>query len=186
MDETSINRKIRYTRMVLKDSLLEIMKEKPISKITVKEICEKADINRATFYSHYSDPYDLLHKIESETLEWAEKMVTILLAQTDEREMIKIIENILEYIVDNKKHIQILMSEQGDINFQKQLLSMIYNRCGISPAIENNTGSSSDEYYFVFVVNGSVGLIQYWLKSGLNRSAREMAEIIYNMAFKTR
>lgn len=186
MDETSINRKIRYTRMVLKDSLLELMKEKPVSKITVKEICEKADINRATFYSHYSDPYDLLHKIESETLEWAEKMVTTILAQTDEKEMIKIIENILEYIVDNKKHIQVLMSEQGDINFQKQLLSMIYNRCGISPTNEKNADSLADEYYFVFVVNGSVGLIQYWLKSSLNRSAREMAEIIHNMAFKTR
>jgi len=36
--------------------------------------------------------------------------------------------------------------------------------------------------YFVFVVTGSVGLIQHWLKNGLNRSAKEMAEIIYNMA----
>ncbi|NLY19021.1 MAG: TetR/AcrR family transcriptional regulator [Clostridiaceae bacterium] len=186
MSEPKLSRKIRYTRMVLKDSLLELMKQKPISKITVKELCENADINRSTYYSHYSDPYDLLKKIENETLEWAEKMVTTLLEQTDENETIKILESILEYITDNSKHIQVLMSEQGDIDFQKQLLSMLYNRCGISPANEKNADSLTNEYYFIFVVNGSVGLIQYWLKSGLNKSAREMAEIIFNMAYKTR
>jgi len=184
MKELKQSRKTRYTQMVLQDSLLELMKQKPISKITIKELCENADINRTTFYSHYTDQYDLLNKIEGETLSWAEKMVTTLLEQTDKNETIKILEGILQYIVDNRKHIQVLMSEQGDIDFQKQLLSMIYNRCGISPSNEKN--AYTNEYYFIFVVNGSVGMIQYWLKNGLNKSAEEMAEIIYNMAFKIR
>ncbi|HCA30580.1 MAG TPA: TetR/AcrR family transcriptional regulator, partial [Ruminococcaceae bacterium] len=62
------SRKTRYTRMVLQDSLLELMKNKPISKITIKELCETADINRTTFYAHYRDQYDLLRTIEGETL----------------------------------------------------------------------------------------------------------------------
>ena len=56
--------RVRYTKMVVKSSLLELMQTKPVAKITVTEICEKAGINRATFYSHYSDPTDLLHSIE--------------------------------------------------------------------------------------------------------------------------
>ena len=60
MKELKMDRKTRYTRMVLQDSLIELMKEKPISKITIKELCEKADINRTTFYAHYTDQYDLL------------------------------------------------------------------------------------------------------------------------------
>ena len=47
--------RVRYTRKVLKESLLSLLKEKPINKITVKEVCELAELNRATFYSHYSD-----------------------------------------------------------------------------------------------------------------------------------
>lgn len=186
MREMKESRKTRYTRMALQDSLLELMKRKPIAKITIKELCENADINRTTFYSHYTDPTDLLHKIEGETLSWAEKMITTLLEQTDKNETMKILEGILQYFVDNHKHIQVLMSEQGDIDFQKQLLSLIYNRCGISPANKISSDLLIDEYSFIFVVNGSIGLIQHWLKSGLNKSAAEMAEIIYNMAFHIR
>ena len=47
--------RIRYTQGVLKQALLSFLQEKPINKITVKEVCERAELNRATFYAHYSD-----------------------------------------------------------------------------------------------------------------------------------
>ena len=45
--------RVRYTQKVLKDSLLQLLEKKPINKITVKEVCELAELNRATFYAHY-------------------------------------------------------------------------------------------------------------------------------------
>lgn len=47
--------RIRYTQRVLKESFLTLLKQKPVNKITVKEVCEMAELNRATFYAHYSD-----------------------------------------------------------------------------------------------------------------------------------
>ena len=47
------DRRVRYTKTVLKQSLLELMKDRPIGKITVTEICRLADVNRNTFYAHY-------------------------------------------------------------------------------------------------------------------------------------
>ena len=58
------DRRVRYTKMVLKDSLLKLLSEKDISRITIKEICDGADVNRATFYAHYADQYDLLLPVE--------------------------------------------------------------------------------------------------------------------------
>ena len=58
----------RYTQMVLKQSLLKLLKEKPVNKITVKEVCELAQLNRATFYAHYSDCFALLESIENELI----------------------------------------------------------------------------------------------------------------------
>lgn len=186
MKELKLDRKTRYTRMVLQDSLLELMEQKPISKITIKELCEKADINRTTFYAHYTDQYDLLRKIGDETLSWAEEMITTLLDQTDKNETINILEGILQYFSDNRKHIKVLMSEQGDIDFQKKLLTLIYSQCDITPSTAKNADLVTKELYFIFVVNGSVGLIQHWLKNGLNKSVKEMTEIIYNMASQIR
>lgn len=63
-----LDARIRYTKMVIKDAFIALLKEKPVNKVTVKEICGLAEINRATFYKYYSDPFDLLDKIESEML----------------------------------------------------------------------------------------------------------------------
>ena len=61
-----IDRRTKYTLTTIKDSMLKLMEKKDISKITVTELCNLADINRATFYKYYVDIYDLIEKIELE------------------------------------------------------------------------------------------------------------------------
>ena len=64
MDKTHrTDRRIRYTRQAIKEILLEELKTKPYSKITVTEICKKAEMNRGTFYLHYYDIDDVLNDI---------------------------------------------------------------------------------------------------------------------------
>ena len=55
----SKNLRIKYTKMFLKNAILELLKEKPLNKITIQELCDKAEVNRSTFYAHYLDIYDL-------------------------------------------------------------------------------------------------------------------------------
>jgi AcrR family transcriptional regulator len=62
------NRRVKLTKTMLKDSLIELLQKQPINRITVKEICENADINRSTFYVYYTDQYGLLAEIEDEII----------------------------------------------------------------------------------------------------------------------
>lgn len=59
----------RYTQMVLKQSFLKLLKDKPVNRITVKEVCALAQLNRATFYAHYSDCFALMESIENELID---------------------------------------------------------------------------------------------------------------------
>lgn len=61
--------RVRYTRRVIKESFLSLLREKPVNRITVKEVCQLAELNRATFYAHYSDCFALLESIEQELLD---------------------------------------------------------------------------------------------------------------------
>ena len=61
-----MDRRVKYTKRIIKDTFLELLQEKDITKVTVIELCNKADINRATFYRYYLDIYDLLDKLEEE------------------------------------------------------------------------------------------------------------------------
>ncbi|MDD6878956.1 MAG: TetR/AcrR family transcriptional regulator, partial [bacterium] len=56
----------RFTRMVISDCFLTLLQQKPVAKITVTELCQLAQINRATFYRHYLDIPDLMEKLEEE------------------------------------------------------------------------------------------------------------------------
>ncbi|MCL2775683.1 MAG: TetR/AcrR family transcriptional regulator C-terminal domain-containing protein [Oscillospiraceae bacterium] len=186
MKEMKQNRKTKYTQTVLKDSIIELMKKKAISQITIKEICENADINRTTFYAHYADQYRLLKSIEDETLSWVKDTIANFSGKTDKKDFIQNIEKIFEYLIENKNHIQVLMSERGDIDFQRNLLIVIYEQCGIWLIDDMSVDITKSELYFVFLINGSVGLIQHWLKTGLKETAYEMSEIIYNMSCNIR
>lgn len=59
--EEKIDMRIRKNRVLLSNALLELMKDKTFEEIKVTDICEKAMVNRSTFYAHYDDKYELLH-----------------------------------------------------------------------------------------------------------------------------
>ena len=156
MKEVKQNRKTRYTQMALRDSLIELMKVKAISQITIKELCENADINRTTFYTHYADQYRLLKSIEDETLTWIKEMIAEFSDMKEREAVVKNLEKAFEYIIQNKNHIQVLMSEQGSIDFQRDLLIVIYEQGGIWLVNSFLHESAKSELYFVFLVNGSI------------------------------
>ena len=60
------DRRIRKTKAQLRRGLAKLLKEKTIKEITVKELVEEVDINRSTFYLHYTDIYDLLEQTEND------------------------------------------------------------------------------------------------------------------------
>lgn len=82
MAENTTDRRVRKTRGQLRQGLVRLMREKSIQDITVKELCEECDINRGTFYLHYTDVYQLLHSIEDELLVEFERVLDGLTAQS--------------------------------------------------------------------------------------------------------
>ena len=60
---------------MLKNAMLDLMQEKPVEKITIKETCERSELNRWTFYVHYNEPNVLLKSIEDEIIEDVEEIL---------------------------------------------------------------------------------------------------------------
>ena len=57
------DQRTRLTRMLIRQAFTSLLKEKPVQSISVKELCERAGINRGTFYAHYTDIYDLMRQM---------------------------------------------------------------------------------------------------------------------------
>ncbi|MFD1849808.1 TetR/AcrR family transcriptional regulator [Oceanobacillus bengalensis] len=178
-----MDRRKKYTRMVLKDSLMKLLKEKQISTITVKEICELADINRSTFYSHFSDQFDLLNQIEEEIIEDMNSYLSQYNFDKEE-ESLQMIEKILEYIISKHDICQTLLNENGDAAFQKRVMIVAQRFLMKNWKAVNNINEDISEYLSTFLISGSIHVIKSWLDHGMDKAPKEMAEIINNFTNK--
>jgi AcrR family transcriptional regulator len=182
MEEKKTDRRVKYSLMVIKESFIKLLKQKPISKITIKEICDDADINRATFYAHYSDQYDLLHQIESELIDGISRYLNSYDFEDLSKAPVEMLEKILEYIKDNSELFNLLLNSNGDIQFQQEVTKIIGQQHFSSMA----TDKDISEYMFLFFANGAIGIILKWLKDGMKKPAREMAELILRLSLNGR
>jgi AcrR family transcriptional regulator len=120
-NEEKLHRSVRRTQAALRNSLIELMKTKSILRISAKEIYDAADIGRTTFYAHYDDPYDLLDQIETEAIICFEERFNKYTAATERgnKEVMETFVMALNYVADNNNLLQVLLSENGNLIFQK-------------------------------------------------------------------
>lgn len=163
--------------MVLKESLMHLLKEKHFSTITVKEICEIADINRSTFYAHYADQYELLDQIEEEIID----DMSIYLSTYNfnkEADALQMTEKLIEYFAAKQDQLQILLSENSDSTFEKRIMEVAHVFIMEKWIKFNHLNKVTSEYMSTFIISGSVQVIKKWLMNGMEKSPKAMSEII--------
>ncbi|WP_343834718.1 TetR-like C-terminal domain-containing protein [Bacillus horti] len=162
--------------MVLKDSLIQLLKEKPISSITVKELCELADVNRSTFYAHYYNQFDLLDKIEEETIEDMKGYMNKFKYEKKE-DVPHIMENLLGYFSSNRDVCQTLLNET-ETTFQSKATVVAHQFFLKNWTYMNDQEEDLTEYLSTYVINGAIHVVKAWLANGMDKSPGEMAKIL--------
>ncbi|WP_082233067.1 TetR/AcrR family transcriptional regulator [Halobacillus massiliensis] len=174
-----LDRRKKYTRNVLKESLITLLSKKPISDITVKEICEIADINRSTFYTHFSDHYDLLEKIEEEITEDMSSYLNSYSYEIEE-ESRQLTEKILEYIVENKFMFQTFLNKDAVPTFEKRLMELTRRFMMNNLMNENDVNMDESRYLSSFAISGAISVIKDWIANDMDQPPKEMAAMINN------
>ncbi|WP_234400597.1 TetR/AcrR family transcriptional regulator [Virgibacillus senegalensis] len=177
MTSSKLDRRKKYTRMVLKDSLMQLLKEKQIAAITVKELCGLADINRSTFYSHYFDQYDLLDKIENEIIEDMKGYLSQYNFEKEE-DSLHMIEKLIEYFASKHEVCKTLFNEKVDTTFQKKVMVFADDVFMNHWTTSKNFEEDASEYLSTFIISGSIHVIKSWLNNEMDKSPKEMAGII--------
>ncbi len=182
-DEKKVDRRVLYTKMFLRESLLELMKKKPIGKITPTELCRRADINRNTFYSHYDSPEALLRSIEDELYEQIRQSIERSLKKEN---ISTLLTEFCQAIHDNGDLFTILFSDYGDKDFLRRIIELAHDRSIAewkAAGMKNMDEDERVEMLYTFFVNGSVAVIRRWVQSGMKKSPREIALFIEKVTY---
>jgi AcrR family transcriptional regulator len=172
--------RVRYTQSVIENALISLLKTKPLEKITVKEICEMAMINRSTFYKHYQDCYDLAERLKQRAMH--DFMET--LQGMKEGEATEMITALLEKMRENSDLFHTLGRHEGEQIFINTLAvsCFAYMNEQIDVLKKMDLDESGKKMVSSYVTGGSAALIEYWLRTGCTQPAREIAAMMISMS----
>lgn len=186
------DRRSAYSKKMIREALYQLMQDKPLNKITVKEICEVADVNRSTFYAYYIDIYDLHEKILKEFFEKQREVIRHTKAFLATKEDITAL-TINDFY-------EITYYYVTTIKADKELYKFIFNRNSTSSAhlsFDNLFFRVIDETLpdelhtifrrsFMFICGGTSSLFIEWLKDDCSESPERLAKSLayfYNGVF---
>ena len=119
--EKKTDRRVRKTKNQLRTGLARLMKKKNIGQITVKELVDDVDINRSTFYLHYSDIPSLLKEIEDDMIEEIERAILEHPIKIEKDTTYLFIEDLFRVLSDNREIGCALLGPYGDITFIRRI-----------------------------------------------------------------
>ena len=169
------DRRIKRTKRFLSMALVELLAEKPVNEITVKELTERSDVNRATFYRHYRDIYDMLRQLEQELV----GEFTAALGQEpppeNEAALERLYCRILRFVADRAELCGILFGPNGDRSLLRRLEMQVLAYCGIRREAGLDT---VERFLATFLVSGFINVVEQWLSEGMRLPPEQLASSI--------
>lgn len=161
--EEQLNRRKKYSREVIRKAYIDLLGERPRGRITVKDICDRADVNRTTFYSNYCDIPDLHSRIQDELFErFLDKINSMGEEQTQLRDGMK---EILQIIVENIGLCKSLLLDPDSFDYIKKI---VYLPCARINNQRVGDGGKKFGFIFEFLVCGFIGLLRKWITEDMN------------------
>ena len=181
--EKKTDRRSARTKKALKHVMLELLKKKDISKITVSELSELADIGRGTFYLHFADPYDLLERLEDELLEQITVQSAPIMEHVDSSSLLRHLEHIWLYIYEHMDTFKILMNRRNNGRFMEKFKRYCEN--SVFSANKQNAQKTeaavTEKYTIIYIISGTLGIFQRWIEDGAPIPPEALARIAGNL-----
>ena len=174
-------------------ALLSLLEKKPFEYITISEICEKAEVNRSTFYLHYENTADLLKEATAHMLDnFASyffvdmESITSKYKNCDLQELNfineKYLHPYLSFIKENQRLFTAVLSQPttfGSNAIFQRLFDNVFN-----PILDRFHYPRDEQHYvMMFYLNGITAIITEWLKDGCHKSMEDISSIIHDCIF---
>ena len=172
-----------FTEKIIREAFLLLLREKPVGRITVTELIQKAGINRTTFYKHYLDIPDLLEKTENELLDSLRQLIPETWADTKDLE--RTTASVFSYIQQYWQQYIPLGSQNGDPMLASKTFTLLYETA--YPVLVGHMPEKTEEerqILYSYLSQGCGGVLLWWLQSGMNISPEELARIILTFSMK--
>ncbi|MDR0294525.1 MAG: TetR/AcrR family transcriptional regulator [Oscillospiraceae bacterium] len=171
------NQRVRLSKSMLKDALFNLLKDKPIEKITIYEICDAANINRSTFYKHYGSQVDLLRDVYNDFFTDIERHLNDTLSPGTGG-----LQKMLSQMDAERDKCRILINSAPQQEFSDQLFNLSAIRTIMQNQLSDKYSEKHKAYIHLFFCHGGYAIIRKWLNAETPETPREIAELLDSLA----
>lgn len=168
------------SKNMIKRAFAKLLHEKDISKITVTDIIQEADISRGTFYAHYPDVYGVLEQIETEELDALLALVRNIGVNSIVIEPQKAISLICNYLDNDKEYYRLLVNSRTVTRSFLDRLTALFMERALDELLEQTDINDRENAlaYLNFASNGTMFVLFQWLDGSLNMTAERVVEVL--------
>lgn len=178
MEEKGTDRRVRRTKARLRQAMTQLMLEKDLSSITVRELTDLADVNRGTFYAHYKDIYDMIDQVENEIFSELEDLLDLHTSEIVQRDIAAVLQEVFRFVGRNQNLCRVFLTRQSADRFFQRLNQLIYRKCLDEwKELYHTADREAPRYVLEFVVSGTVGLVRAWATNGFPEPPEDVAEL---------
>ena len=174
------NKRVKMTKKIIKEAMLELLETFSLEKITVTQICELAEVNRSTYYVYYEDVSQLMAEIESDVLDMLPVSTNGSMDYSDEQ-FVDELERFFDYVKENKRLFRVLILQRDNNSFNLKIINNVMERYAVT--LKPNKDIPA-RFASVYCTSGVIGLMREWVSSDFQISSREFAKIALQLCTK--
>ncbi|WP_301420364.1 TetR/AcrR family transcriptional regulator [Mammaliicoccus lentus] len=190
INEMAEDRRVRKSKTAIKKAFIQLLEDEQIERITIRQISDKADINRGTFYLNYDDKYALLEEMEDEQIADLKKLVDIRkvnLAQKTAEEFIEIFSNevikkVIIHISENIEFYHAILNLDRTSKIEERITDMILSNINYLIGENNTVYGVPDDYYLRYVSGALMSMVKYWVHDENRVSIEELVQYIVTIS----
>jgi len=186
-EEKRLDPRVIRTRKLLKESILSLIEEKSFSEITIREITDRATLNRVTFYLHYDDKLDLLQDASYQIWDELVQSYSQYIFDLSPEASYSIILANFQHFQKHESFYKAVLKRDGILPFVRSMEDYIYHsnlRRLQGSEEESGEISLEKELLLRHLSAGFVGVASWWLETDQPLTPEEMADQLANLYLK--
>ena len=177
------DRRVARTKKAIKNAFAELMSEKEISEITVKDIAETADVNRKTFYNYYNSVYDIVNEIENELVLAFDNVLSNIDFKQEMKNPYGIFEKLTGVSNQDFDFYSRLMKMNHNANLMQKLYVALKDRMKASFLSQTDIEEPQLDIVVNYMISGMLSVYQSWFNSDRAESIEELSKTVSIMTF---
>lgn len=183
-EKKTVDRRTKKTKRAIRHAFAELLSQKDINDITIREIADLADINRKTFYNYYSGIYQVVDEIENEIVLAFETVLGEFDLKKDLKNPNRLFEKLTAIINTDLDFYGHLLSMHGNVSLVSKIVAMLKAKTKEALLSQINMDDSTADIVLEYTITGMIAVYQQWFNSNRRQSIEEISSTISILFFQ--